>query len=129
MQHILLFITTLPVLIIGDVLWVGFIADKFYTSHIGHLRGPIQWSGAILFWLIYTLGILLFVVYPYMNSTSKTVIYGALFGFIAYSVYNLTNQATLRDWPITVVVVDVLWGTLLTVTVAIAGHYLSKLFF
>jgi len=124
---IILFLLTLPVLMIADLLWVGFIADSFYTKHVGHLRGPIKWQGAALFYLIYTIGILLFVTYPYTESLQKTVLLGALFGFVVYSVYNFTNHAVLNGWPLSMSIVDIAWGTLMTVGVAVVSHWILKL--
>lgn len=125
-QIMLLYFTMLPILIAGDLLWVGFLASNFYNAHIAHLRGPVQWPGAILFYLIYTLGILIFVTYPHLNSLQQTILYGTLFGLVCYGVYNFTNHAVLNDWPMTVVVADVLWGIFLTTTVAVAGYYIAK---
>lgn len=123
----LLFLLTLPVLVIADLLWVGFIADSFYTKHVGHLRGPIMWQGAILFYLIYTAGILLFVTYPHIENLQKTLLYGALFGMVVYSVYNFTNHAVLNGWPLSMSLVDILWGTAMTAGVALSSHWILKL--
>lgn len=126
-QYLLLYFATLPILALGDILWVGFLASNFYNTHIAHLRGPVQWPGAILFYLVYTLGILIFVVHPHLSSLQQTILYGALFGLVCYGVYNFTNHAVLNNWPINVIIADVLWGIFLTTTVAVAGHYLAKI--
>lgn len=112
-----------------DLTWLGLIARKFYFSQLGHLmKTDINWIAAISFYLIFIVGILVFAVYPAINSNSiqKAIILGALFGFIAYATYDLTNLATLKDWPIKLVIVDMLWGAVISALVASITFYLSR---
>lgn len=111
-----------------DGLWLGWIASDFYQKYLGYLMGPIKWPAAALFYLIYVAGILVFSVIPgYMKSSlSYTLVYGALFGFFTYATYDLTNLATLKDWPLRVVVVDVIWGVVLCTVVSFVGYYSCK---
>ena len=112
-----------------DLTWLGLIARKFYFSQLGHLlKTDINWVAAISFYLIFIVGILVFAVYPALNSNSiqKAIILGALFGFIAYATYDLTNLATLKDWPLKLVFVDMIWGSILSATVASVTFYLSR---
>ena len=118
-QFIYVYLITIPVFFLIDMAWLGFIAPKFYQAQIGFLLGPINWTAAALFYLIYIAGIVVL---------GKAVLLGAFFGFVAYATYDLTNLATVRDWPILVVVVDMIWGTVLTGAVAAASYYLSKIF-
>jgi len=130
--HIIyLYLLTIPTFFLIDIVWLAYVAPKFYQSQIGFLLGPINWTAAILFYLIYIAGILFFAVYPALmaGSFSKAVFLGAAFGFFAYATYDLTNLATLKDWPVLVVVVDIIWGTVLTGAVAAASFLIGKTLF
>ena len=129
-QFIYLYLLTIPVFFIIDIIWIAFVANRFYQAQIGHLLGPVNWTAAIIFYLIYIVGIIIFAVHPAIeaDSLNKAILWGALFGFFAYATYDFTNMATLRDWPLVMTVVDVLWGTVLTGSVAAGSYYLAKLF-
>jgi uncharacterized membrane protein len=91
------------------------------------MADPIVWWAAILFYLLFIGGIILFAVLPSIDAGSWTRAFmlGAAFGFCAYITYDLTNLATIRGWPITLVVVDIAWGTVLCGTVAAASHLIG----
>lgn len=129
-QYIYIYLLAVPVFFLIDVLWLGVIAQPFYQSKIGHLLGPVNWPAAIVFYLMYIVGILIFAVLPALEAQSlmKAVIFGALFGFFTYATYDFTNLATLKDWPLSVVLVDVLWGTILSGSVATMTYYLARTF-
>lgn len=112
------------------MLWLGLIAKNFYQAQLGHLLGPVNWPAAVIFYLIYIVGILFFAVVPALQdqSLAKAIVLGALFGFFTYATYDFTNLATLKDWPLTVVIVDVIWGAVLSGSVAAASYYLGKTF-
>jgi uncharacterized membrane protein len=129
MFWIKLYLATIPVFFAIDMIWLGFVARNFYQSNLRHLLSPeVNWPAAFLFYFIYIAGILIFAVRPGLEATSlgKACLWGALFGFFTYATYDLTNLATLRDWPVNVVVVDILWGTVLCTLVA-GGSYLIGL--
>ena len=112
---------TVPVFFAIDMLWLGYLARNFYKSQLHHLLSPkVNWPAAFLFYFIYIAGILFFAVRPGLATQSLGVacLYGALFGFFTYATYDLTNLATLPNWPIKVVLVDIAWGTLLCTLVA-----------
>jgi uncharacterized membrane protein len=115
-----------------DAVWLGTMIQRFYPAHIGHLLAPSPKLGvAALFYLIYSLGIYVFVVNPSLqNSTGYLHVFllGFFFGLVAYGTYDLTNHATLRDWPYIVTVVDMLWGGFLTGTVSICSVAISTYF-
>jgi uncharacterized membrane protein len=121
---------TVPVFFIIDMVWLGVVAKDFYQQQLGYLMGPVNWTAAIVFYLVYIVGILLFAVYPALQEGSlmKAVIFGALFGFFTYATYDFTNLATVKDWPFLVTVVDVMWGTFLGGSVAAVSYYLGKTF-
>lgn len=126
--YLKLYLTTLIAFLGIDAVWLSKIAPSFYKNNIGHLlatKPNLYAAGA--FYLLNIVGILVFAVVPALNSNSpKTaVIYGALYGLFTYATYDLTNYATLRDWPVKVVYVDILWGTLLTASVALVSYYIG----
>ncbi len=127
--YLKLYLLTIPVFFVIDIVWLGVVAKKFYQNYLGHLLAEqVNWLAAIIFYLMYIAGIIYFAVSPALdkNVASDALIKGALFGFITYATYDFTNWATLKDWPITVVFVDVLWGTVLGGLVAISSFYLAK---
>lgn len=130
LQFVCIYLLTVPVFFLIDMLWLGVVAKRFYRERLASLLGPVNWPAAIVFYLIYIVGILIFAVVPALGaeSLSEAVTYGALFGFFAYATYDFTNLATLKNWPVVVVVVDVVWGAVLTGSVAAASYYLAKLF-
>lgn len=113
-----------------DAAWLGAIAPKFYKKHIGFmLADKPYWPAAVAFYFIFILGVTLFVIYPgWKDSWSiiKVGLLGALFGFVTYATYDLTNHATLKNWPAIVTGVDLLWGTLLTGTVSVVAVSVLK---
>ena len=130
LQLVYTYLLTVPAFFLIDMIWLGLIAKNFYQSQIGFLLGPVNWTAAIIFYLLYIVGIVVFAIHPALiaGSFSKAVIYGALFGFLAYATYDLTNLATIKGWPLLVTVVDLAWGMVLTGSVAAAGYHLSKTF-
>lgn len=110
------FLVALPTFLIIDMIWLGVIAKKFYNSQIGSLmKDPVNWTAAIIFYIIFVLGLVFFVIYPSIETASlkDIILRGAFFGLVTYATYDLTNLATLKGWPLKLVVVDVLWGTIL----------------
>jgi len=126
-----LYLISVPVFFVIDILWLGVVAKSFYQSKLGHLLGPVNWPVAILFYLVFLLGLTFFATYPTVTKgvLASGVILGALFGFFTYATYDLTNQATLRDWPYIVTIVDILWGTFLGASVTTITYILYAKFF
>lgn len=126
---LLSYILTLIVFLIVDLTWLGFIAKGIYNKYLGgFLSDNVNWTAAIIFYFMYVIGILLFVVYPAINKDSvwHAVIMGALFGILAYATYDLTNLATLKAWPVQIVIIDIIWGGVLTLIVSLSGFYITK---
>ncbi len=122
------YLLTVPVFFAIDMVWLGLIAKNVYQKQIGHLLSPtVNWPPAVIFYLVYIFGIVYFAVLPGIEKDSlKTVlINAALFGTIAYATYDLTNLATLKNWPTTIVYIDLLWGATLTSLVATASYYIA----
>jgi uncharacterized membrane protein len=120
----------LPMLAIDGV-WLATMSKRFYAVRLGPLmKASPKLAPAAVFYLLYTLGVALLVAVPAVDHHTaliKVFFYGALLGLVAYGTYDLTNQATLKDWPMTVTVVDLVWGALLTGTVSVISVSLTRL--
>lgn len=129
MKMLLSYILTTLVFFAIDIVWIGGFAKKFYWGNMGSLlKDDINWVAALVFYLLYILGIFIFAIVPAVKSDSLqyALLYGALFGFFCYATYDLTNLATMKGFPMRVAVVDLIWGTILTGTVATAGFYITS---
>lgn len=130
-MFIKLFFVALPVVFTIDMVWLGLVARNFYKDQIGFLMAPtINWTAAILFYLIFIVGLILFVISPALEKGSwiHALLFGALFGFISYAAYDLTNLATVKDWPLLVTIVDMLWGATLAASVSTATYLIATKF-
>lgn len=104
-----------------DMIWLGLIAKDFYAKTLGFLMAPkVNWIAAFVFYLIFILGLLVFVIQPALAAESLTqaIVMAALFGLVTYATYDLTNLATLKDWPLIITIVDLAWGVSLSVIVS-----------
>lgn len=114
-----------------DILWLGFVAKNLYAKYIGHLMAKkTNWPGAIIFYLLYVVALLFLVVYPALEKGDLrfALMGGGIFGLLTYGTYNLTNLATLKDWPAIISMIDMIWGTLLNVMTAGLSFYFINLF-
>ena len=124
-----LYALTVPVFFAIDMFWLGVVARGFYRRQMGELLTPhVNWTAAVLFYLLFIAGILTFAVVPGLKRESlmHTVALGVFFGFVAYATYDLTNLATLRDWPLAVTIVDMFWGAFLSGSVAAVSYVLGR---
>lgn len=122
--YLKLYFFTLLAFLAIDMVWLVLVARGFYQKHLGFLmRSAPNWSAAIVFYLLFVFGLLVFVIVPSLEtgSTKKVLILGGLFGLITYATYDLTNLATVKDWPWVVTVVDLLWGCILATSVSYIG--------
>jgi uncharacterized membrane protein len=129
MIHVVAYLTTAVVFLAVDAVWLGFVARDFYAARLGGmLKSPPDLAIAAGFYAVYVVGIVIFAVAPALAADvwRTALVKGALFGFFAYATYDLTNLATLEGWPVTVSVVDVVWGTGLTGGSALLGFVLTK---
>jgi uncharacterized membrane protein len=104
------FLVTLTIFLGIDFLWLGIVAKNFYTKHLSTFDRTINWPAVIITYLIIALGLSLFVLPKAGGNTKLAFLEGAIFGLIVYGVYDLTNLATLKNWSLTMVIVDMLWG-------------------
>ena len=112
-----------------DMVWLGFVAKNIYQKYLGALLSEtVNWAAAIIFYLIFIVGIFIFVISPAVEKQSvvRAIVLGAIFGFISYATYDLTNFATLKGFPLNIVFIDLAWGATLTAMVSVAGYYIVK---
>lgn len=129
---IIAYLSSLVPMLVVDFVWLITMSKLFYSVHLSHLMsGSPKLLPALIFYLIYAFGVAVFIILPAINNQGgigKVFLLGALFGLVAYSTYDLTNQATLKDWPIIVTMVDIFWGALVTGIVSVISLYLTRLF-
>lgn len=112
-----------------DILWLAFVAKKIYQKHIGFIMADkVNVVAAMIFYIIFIAGLLYFVINPAITKESfkVAVLSGMFFGFITYSTYDLTNLATLKNWPLTITIIDITWGTLLCGLVSGISYLILK---
>ncbi len=112
-----------------DMLWLGIIAKNLYKNQIGSLmKEEVNWLAAIIFYLIFIVGLVLFVIKPSIEiqSWKNALFMGALFGFITYATYDLTNLATLKDWPLLITIIDLIWGAFIAASVSVATFFIAN---
>lgn len=120
-----LYIIALPIFLVIDGIWLSIIASSFYSKHLGPLmKTNINWAAAAIFYLLFIVGLVVFAISPSLEKKSlmSAISLGALFGLITYATYDLTNLATLKDWPLTVTVVDMIWGAILAGSVSALSY-------
>ena len=124
-----LYAIALPVFFTIDMIWLGLVAKNFYRGQIGSLmKTDVNWVAAIIFYLIFISGLVVFVITPAMEkgSLSHALLFGALFGFVCYATYDLTNLAVAKDWPLLVTIVDLIWGAVLAASVSSVTDFIAN---
>ena len=125
MDTFLIFIIATVIFFAIDMVWLGVIAKKFYRQKLGFILSPeVNWTAAIIFYLIFIGGILFFAVMPALKEESWKIaaLNGSVLGLLCYATYDLTNMATLKKWPLVIVIVDMIWGTVLSGSVALLSY-------
>jgi uncharacterized membrane protein len=120
-MFIKLYLIALPIFFAIDMVWLGLVAKNFYSQQLGYLmKTNVNWVAALLFYLLFIAGVVVFVLMPSLekNSLAMALGLGALFGLMTYATYDLTNLATIKDWPLLVTIVDLIWGTTLSTSIA-----------
>ncbi len=131
-MFIKIYLIALPVFLLIDAIWLGFLAKGFYAKHLGYLmKSNIDWMAAAIFYVIFIAGLSFFVIEPAIEKGSwiYAVLGGALFGLVAYATYDLTNQATIKDWPMIVTIADLAWGAFIAGSVSLITYLIyTKIF-
>jgi uncharacterized membrane protein len=128
-MFIKLFLIGLPVFFAIDLVWLVFVANSFYAQQIGFLMTPnVNWVAAMIFYLLFMVGLIVLVITPALEKKSwvRALLTGALFGLVSYATYDLTNLATLKDWPILITIVDLIWGTVLAGSVSVITYFIAR---
>lgn len=121
------YLVAVGVFFLIDMIWLGVIAKGFYAKALGYLMAKrVNWSAAIIFYLIFVFGLLVFVIQPALvsGSLSELITHALLFGLVTYATYDLTNLATLKDWPLKITLVDLTWGMVLSTLVSVISFYI-----
>ncbi len=128
--YLLNYVSALLSMLLLDGIWLGLIAKRLYLEKIGHLMATNpNFIAAGFFYLIYILGLVVLVTIPNIKSNGnylQLLLMGGLYGLVCYATYDLTNQATLKDWPLIVTIIDLLWGTFLTAIIAFTSVLITK---
>jgi len=120
-RYLVLYLTTLVVLMVLDFLFLGVIAKSFFVSEVGDMLGEIKLAPALLFYLLYVVGVVIFVSGSAAANWQSTLLYGALFGLFCYATFDLTCLALLKHWSWAVAALDVTWGAVVTAVSSTAG--------
>lgn len=119
MNIIKIYFITFVVFFLVDIVWLGFISKSLYSKYLGHLMAPnVNWTAALIFYFLFIAGLVFFVINPSIEKQSivYAILVGGFFGLITYGTYDLTNLATIKDWPINITIIDLIWGTFLNAT-------------
>lgn len=120
------YLATTVVMVVIDMVWLGFIAKPMYQAGIGHLMAEQpNIAAAISFYALFPVGLMIFAILPESATSGwqRTAFLGALFGFFTYATYDLTNLATLKNYPLQLALIDILWGSLVSAVAATAGKW------
>lgn len=124
-----IYFLTLIVFLLIDFLWLGVVAKGFYSRHIGHLmKDSVNWTAAILFYIVFISGMLVFVIHPaaVAQNAFRALWLGMFYGLVTYATFDLTSLALLKGWSPTIVIVDILWGVVLSGMVSSAGYRIAR---
>jgi uncharacterized membrane protein len=125
-RYVVLYLATLVILIGLDFLFLGFVAKGFMVSEVGDMLGEIKLAPALLFYLLYVVGVLIFVSGGPTANWQTTLLNGALFGLFCYATFDLTCLALLKHWSWSVAALDVSWGAVVTAVSSTAGLFVAN---
>lgn len=128
-RYVVAWVVVVVVMVAMDVLWLGVIAKSLYQDGIGHLMAekPLVLA-ALAFYVVYAVGLVVFVVAPRdgVGTWHSTALMAALFGLVAYATYDLSNLATLKNWPLWLALLDMAWGSVASAVAATAGKLVME---
>jgi len=123
------FFVAFIIFLVIDMLWLTVIAKNLYSKYLGYLMtDKVNFAAAFIFYILFIIGLLVFVINPGLESKSllKTVGLASLFGLITYATYDLTNLATIKNWPLNITIIDLIWGTTLSTLVSLISFLILK---
>jgi len=130
-MFIKLYLIALPVFLAIDMVWLTLVAKNFYAKQIGYLmaKNPNLFA-ALIFYLIFIAGLIVFVIAPALDKKMwiQALLAGAFFGLVTYATYDLTNLATVKDWPLIITIVDLIWGMVLSAAVSVITYFIALKF-
>ena len=129
MFYLKLYLCTLVGFLAIDAVWLTVVARGFYRRQLNFLLSDQpNWWAAIIFYLLFVVGLLVFAIVPGLQAGSlrKVLLLGAFFGLVTYATYDLTNLATVKNWPWLVTLVDMAWGTVLAAAVSGIGYFAGR---
>ena len=123
-----LFLTSAVIFLVIDLLWLAVISRQLYVDQLGGLMGETRIIPAAIFYVLFMTGLLFFVIVPAFNKNklSYAILVGGFFGLICYGTYDLTNLATLENWPVVITVLDLIWGTFINAATAGLVFWIAK---
>lgn len=123
------YLAALLVMGLLDALWLGLLARDFYRQEMGaQMVEQIRWVPALLFYVAYPAALVALALFPAGQPFGQQVLRAALVGLVAYGVYDLTNLATLRHWPLRLALVDMAWGTFASTLAGAAAAWVAQRF-
>lgn len=128
-MFIKLYLIAFPIFFIIDMVWLGFVAKGLYSKQLGFLMAPqVNWIAGIIFYTLFIGGLVLFVITPALKQESWTqaLLFGALFGLISYATYDLTNLATIKNWPMIISLIDMAWGATIAASVSVITYFIAQ---
>lgn len=131
MQYITAYLTALLTFLLADMAWLGTMSGRFYKPAMGDILLPkFSVMPAVAFYLLYPVGLVIFAASPALKvgNVSTALLLGGLFGLFTYGTYDLTNQATLRNWTTSLTLVDMAWGGVLGAMTAASAYLVTSRF-
>ena len=132
MRYLSMYLISFAIFLVSDLIWLNRIAKRLYRRELGHLLAEKFRKGpAFIFYVLFVAGLLYFCIYPAYTATSlsQALFTGAFFGLVTYATYDLTNMATIRDWPLLITVTDMIWGSVLGGTTSTIAYLIFRLLF
>ena len=129
MYYLKLYVSTLVAFLAIDMVWLTIVARGFYRKQLGFLLSDQpNWWAAISFYLLFVVGLLVFAIVPGLQAGSlrRALLLGGFFGLVTYATYDLTNLATVKNWPWLATLVDMTWGVVLATSVSCVGYLVGR---
>ena len=120
---------TLGIFLVIDFIWLTVIAKSLYAQHLGYLMAPkANLVAALVFYLLFVVGLQFFVLNPALLNGNwvSVLLTGMFFGLVTYATYDLTNLATVRDWPILITAIDLVWGSFVSGATALLSYLIIQ---